>query len=453
VSSAQPDPQITPELRSLFGRFARAARDHWRARARPEQIPPSDYSVLVVVAGRGSGKNWMASHDVHEQAASGAAMRIALVGATATDVRYTMVEGVSGILAAAPAGERPEWEPGKGQITWRSGAIARCFSADTPDALRGPEHDFAWCDELASWRRADETWSNLLLTMRAGTQPRIIVTTTPKPTRLVRELLSRDGTDGIVVRRMTTYDNREHLAPTFLAQLLRRFEGTRLARQELLAELLEDVPGALWNRDLLEATRVERAPEQLSRIVVGVDPSGSSTNDASMTGIIACGLGLDGEGYVLADVSRRGTPREWASAAIGAFHSLKADKICVERNYGGEMAAATLSSIDPGVPVIEVTSSRGKVLRAEPIASLFEQKRAHIVGSMPELEDQMCSFTSNWDRSRDGSPDRIDAMTFALSELMLGPAPTGFIDWNMLLVNGEPLPEPDPITTPEYYQT
>lgn len=434
----------------LFGRFAKAIRGDWRSRARPAQIPPEDFSVLLLLAGRGAGKTWAAASYVNEQATLGAVRRIALIGSTVNDTRYTMVEGESGIIAAArAAGTEVSYEGGKGLITWPSGAIARCFSADTPNQFRGPEHDLAWCDEAAAWRRAEDTWSNLLLTMRIGAQPRIVVTTTPRPVRLIRDLVARDGTDGIVVRRMSTYDNRTNLAPQFFAQLVRKFEGTRLARQELLAELLEDTPGALWSRDVLEGTRVDAAPKDLQRITIGVDPAGSSAEGADMTGIIACGLGADGEGYVLADLSRRGTPREWASAAIAAYHSLKADKIVIERNFGGEMAAATLASIDPGVPVKEITSSRGKVLRAEPIGSIFEQRRAHIVGTLPELEDQMCSFTADWNRARDGSPDRVDAMTFALTDLMLSEKPGGYIRPEALLA---PAPEagPVPVELPKF---
>ena len=418
---------------SIFGRFASAVRSDWRSRARPAQIPPVDYSVFLELAGRGSGKTWSASNYVNEQAASGVATRIALIGATANDVRYTMVEGVSGILATARAGERPEFEPGKMQLTWPSGALARLYSADTPDALRGPEHDLAWCDELAAWRRADETWSNLLLTMRAGAHPRIIVTTTPKPTRLIRELVSRDGKDGVVVRRMSTYDNAANLPPSFFHQLIRRFEGTRLARQELLAELLEDVPGALWNRDVLEETRVDSEPKELERVVIAVDPAGSTSEGADETGILICARGADGHGYVLSDQSGRYAPTEWAHKVVNAFHARRADAVIIEKNYGGDMAAATIASVDSAVMVKEINSSRGKVLRAEPVSSLFEQRRVHLVGSHPELEDQCCSFTSDWDRRRDGSPDRVDALVFALSELLLQERPGGFIRTEALL--------------------
>jgi phage terminase large subunit-like protein len=437
----RPPEEPPSDLPNLFGRFARALRDNWRTLARPAQIPPEDFSVFVELGGRGSGKTWSAAHYVCEQAASGAAMRIALVGATASDVRFTMVEGVSGILACSRPGERPEYEPGKNQLTWPSGAIARLYSADTPDALRGPEHDLSWCDELAAWRRADEAWSNLMFGLRAGTRPRAIVTTTPRPTRLIRDLVSRDGQDGVVVRRTSTYDNAKNLPPSYFKQLIRRFEGTRLARQELHAELLQDTPGALWTREILEETRVESAPP-LQRIVIGVDPAGSTSEGADLTGIVACGIGLDQHLYLLHDLSLRGTPREWASKVMGAYHALRADKVVVETNFGGQMAAATLASVDSSVPVKEISSSRGKVLRAEPIGSLFEQKRAHVVGSLPELEDEMSSFTSDWDRARDGSPDRVDAMVFAATELMLTVSAGGYFQAASLLVDGEPVPAP-----------
>jgi phage terminase large subunit-like protein len=425
----------------LYGQLAesleRSAAHNWRERARTSQLPPADFSIWALLSGRGFGKSWTGANLTCELAGSGEAKRIALVGPTWDHVRATMVEGASGILTVAPAWGRPIFEASKSQLTWPSGSIATMYSADQPESLRGPEHDFCWADELASWRRPD-TWDNLLLTLRLG-KPRVVVTTTPKPTRLIRDLVAREGTDGIVITRGSTYENRAHLAPQFFTQLVRRYEGTRLARQELLGQVLDDVPGALWNREGLEATRVEEAP-LLQRVVIGVDPAGSSAAGADMTGIVACGLGQDGHLYVLADSSVRGTPREWAAKAIGLYYSLKADKVVVERNFGGEMAAATLASVDPAVPVKEISSSRGKVLRAEPIASFWEQKRAHVVGAFPELEDQLCSFTSDWDRARDGSPDRCDAMVFAGSELMLARAVGGFFSQELLLVDGEPVP-------------
>jgi phage terminase large subunit-like protein len=423
-----------PLFSSLAQALRQSANGDWRVRARPAQLPPAEFSIWLILTGRGWGKNWTAGNLACELAGSGAVKRIALLGPTTDHVRQTQVEGQSGILNLAPAWCRPTFESSRGLLTWPSGSIATIYSADTPEALRGPEHDFAWCDELASWRRP-ETWDNLLLTLRIGT-PRIVVTTTPRPTKLIRDLCAREGTDGIVITRGATYDNRSNLAPSFFQQLVRRFEGTRLARQELLGQVLEDVPGALWTRDILETTRVETAPP-MQRIVIGVDPAGSAAPGADLSGIIACGLGQDGHGYVLGDFSCRGTPREWAGKAIGAFHSLRADKIVVERNFGGDMAAATLASVDPSVPVKEISSSRGKALRAEPIASLFEQRRAHVVNAQPELEEQMCSFTSDWDRARDGSPDRVDALVFALAELMLESPARGCFDIRAILMDGD----------------
>lgn len=431
---------MPPDLyAALADALEASATSDWRARARPAQLPPLDYSIWLVLSGRGWGKNFAAGNLTCELAGSGAARRIALVGPTWDHVRQTMIEGVSGVLTLAPTWCRPTFEASKSQLTWPSGAIATMYSADTPEALRGPEHDFCWADELASWRRP-ETWDNLQLTMRLG-RPRIVCTTTPKPTRLIRDLVAREGTDGIVITRGSTFDNRANLAPTFFSQLVRRYEGTRLGRQELLGEVLDDVPGALWTRETLEETRVESAPP-LQRIVIGVDPAGSTSEGADLTGIVACGVGHDGHLYVLSDLSCRGTPREWASKVVGAYHSLRADKVVVETNFGGQMAAATLASVDPAVPVKEISSSRGKVLRAEPIASLFEQRRAHIVGSLPELEDQMCSFTSDWDRSRDGSPDHVDALVFAATELMIGRPLGGYFAESALLSNGEPAAMP-----------
>jgi phage terminase large subunit-like protein len=427
----------------LYGQLAhsleKSAAHNWRGQARPSQLPPADFSVWLLLSGRGFGKSWCGANYTCELAGSGEAKRIALIGPTWDHVRATMVEGSSGIMTVAPAWGRPVFEASKSQLTWSSGAIATMYSADQPESLRGPEHDFAWCDELAAWRRP-ETWDNLLLTLRLG-KPRVVVTTTPRPTKLIRDLVAREGTDGIVITRGSTYENRAHLAPQFFTQLVRRYEGTRLARQELLGQVLDDVPGALWTREMIEETRVEEAPE-LQRICIGVDPAGSSAAGADLTGIVGCGLGQDGHLYVLADSSIRGTPREWAAKAIGLYYSLKADKIVVERNFGGEMAAATLASVDPGVPVKEISSSRGKVLRAEPIASFWEQKHAHIAGTFPELEDQMCSFTSDWDRARDGSPDRVDSLVFSASELMLTRAIGGFFSEQLLLVEGAPVPLP-----------
>ena len=425
--------------------FAAALKSDWRMLARPEQLPPKVFSIWLFLAGRGSGKNWADSHYVHEMGASGAVERIALIGATADATRFTMVEGAAGILAAAGDNDRPVFEASKGQLRWPSGCIAHLYSADSPELLRGPEFGLAWCDELASWRRAQETWDNLNFCMRGSRNPKIVISTTPRPTKLIKDLVAREGTDGIVITRSSTYDNRKNLPPSFFSHLVKKYEGTRTGRQELLAELLTDTPGSLWTAENLEATRVTQAPT-MQRIVVAIDPSGSGSEDADECGIVIAGLGLDGEGYVLADLSGRMSPTEWARRAIDAYRHFKADRIIAETNFGSLMVIGTISAIDPNVPTKAITSSRGKVLRAEPISTLFEQGRCHLVGSFPELEDQATSFTSDYDRSRDGSPDRVDALVFAFTELMCNQPASGYFSLSSLLANGEPVATPKRVT-------
>lgn len=422
----------------LTNRFAAALKDDWRARARPSQLPPPAYAIWLQLAGRGSGKTWAAGNVVQEEGAAGTVERIALIGATADSVRQTMVEGAAGILAAAGDQDRPVYEASKGQLTWPSGTIALLYSADSPELLRGPEFGLAWCDELASWRRDRETWDNLQFCMRGSKNPRIIISTTPKPTKLIKELVARAGTDGVVITRSSTYDNRANLPPSFFSHLVKKYEGTRTGRQELLAELLLDTPGALWSAETLETTRVEHAPQSMQRVVVAIDPSGSGGEGSDEAGVIVAGLGMDSHVYVLADLSGRMSPTEWARKAIDAYRVHGADRIVAEINFGSQMVIDTIRAIDPGVPSKSITSSRGKVLRAEPVSAFFEQNRAHLVGSFPQLEDQLTSFTSDYDRARDGSPDRLDAMVFAIAELTSGAAPGGYFNETALLCNGVP---------------
>jgi len=398
----------------------------WRFWARPNQLPPPGaWRVWLLLAGRGFGKTRTGAEWVRLQVEQKRARRIALVAPTSADVRDVMIEGESGLLAISPEGSRPRYEPSKRRLTWPGGAVATAFSAEEPDRLRGPQHDAAWCDELAAWRHA-EAWDMLMLGLRLGADPRCVVTTTPKPVRLLRQLLA-DG--GVAVTRGSTYDNRDNLAPAFLAQIVKRYEGTRLGRQELEAELLDDVPGALWTREMIERARLIAAPE-LRRIVVAIDPAMTSGEDADETGIIAAGIGFDGHGYVLDDLSGRMPPHEWARRAVAAYHARKADRVVAEVNNGGDMVEATIRMIDAGVSYRALRASRGKILRAEPVAALYERGRVHHVGGFAVLEDQMCAFTTDFDRQAAGySPDRLDALVWALSDLMVETGDTGLLDY------------------------
>ena len=389
------------------------ALEDWEFWARSSQLaPPGDWRVWLLLAGRGFGKTRSGAEFVRARVESGLAVRIALVGPTAADVRDVMIEGDSGLLAVASADERPLYEPSKRRLTWPNGAVALAFSADEPERLRGPQHDLAWCDELAAWRYA-AAWDNLLLGLRLGADPRAVVTTTPKPNRLVRDVLASPGT---VVTRGTTFDNADNLAPAFLDSVVRRYQGTRLGRQELEAELLDDVPGALWLRDAIEAARVAAAPD-LSRIVVAIDPAASAGEGADETGIVVAGLAHDGQVYVLDDRSGRMSPRAWALKAVAAYKSFAADRIVAEVNNGGDMVEATLRSVESDAPFRALRASRGKAIRAEPVAALYEQGRVHHVGCLPALEDQLCAFTADFDRAA-GSPDRLDALVWAVTDLM-----------------------------------
>src|SRR5579864_3429316 len=315
---------------------------HYDWQPRPAQKPPRGYwRVWLLLAGRGFGKTRTGAEYIRAQVQARKARRIALVAPTASDVRGVMVEGESGLLSIGPPAERPDYEPSKHLLSWPNGAIATTYSADEPDRLRGPQHDLAWCDELAAWRYP-QAWDMLMFGLRLGADPRAIVTTTPRPTRFIRDLLADPK---VAVTHGRTVENAENLAPAFLDQIVCRYEGTRLGRQELDAEILEDVPGALWSHGLIDAARAETVPA-LTRIVVAIDPAVSSDEHADETGIVAAGKDADGHGYVLADLSGRYTPTEWAKAAIAAYRAHKADRIVAEINNGGEMVEATLRIVD-----------------------------------------------------------------------------------------------------------
>ena len=387
----------------------------WSMWARPQQLAPSgDWSTWLICAGRGFGKTRTGAEWVRQKIESGS-NRMAFVAATAADIRDVMVEGESGILAVHPAWCRPKYEPSKRRITFHTGAIATTYSADEPDRLRGPQHEDAWADELAAWRYAD-AWDQLQFGLRLGHHPQCVVTTTPRPVAVMRELIADAD---VPVSTGSTYDNASNLAPSFLATMRKKYEGTRLGRQELHAELLEDIEGAMWRRDWIERARLSAPPDGgYDRIVVSVDPAITSTGDEH--GIIVCGKKGD-HGFVIDDKTTRGSPLDWATAAVAAFHMHKADRIIAEKNQGGEMVEQTIKTVDPRVPVKLVHASRGKALRAEPVSALYEVEpgRIHHVGSFDQLEDQMCMWVPD---SGADSPDRLDAAVHGLTELLLGRA-------------------------------
>jgi phage terminase large subunit-like protein len=382
----------------------------WNFWARTDQLPPKEFAngsktYWLAKAGRGWGKTRVGAEQV--RAWSRSCRYVNLIGATLDDVRDIMVEGESGILAICANEERPRFI--NRQLIWPNGCKSLLFTADEPERLRGKQHEKLWADELGAWRYP-ESWDQAQFGLRIGKSPQAIVTTTPRPTKVVKELMKNPA---CVVTHGTSYDNFENLAPEFFASIIRRYEGTRLGRQELNAELLEDNPGALWTRANIDELRVQCAPAA-RRLVVAIDPAVTSREDSDETGIIAAAIGNDGHGYVLNDASLIASPDKWARAAVDLYHRLKADRIIAESNNGGEMVALTLKTVDRSVPIKLVTASRGKMIRAEPVAALYEQKRVHHVGSFPALEDQLCDYDP---LTAPFSPDRMDALVWAFTEL------------------------------------
>lgn len=390
----------------------------WRVLARHEQLPPAgDWDSWLILAGRGFGKTRAGAGWVHECAALLPDVRIALIGATLADARAVMVEGESGILATAPPGASVTFEPSRRRVIWENGAQALLVSAEKPDSLRGPQFHFAWGDEAARWKYAAATIANLRLGLRLGDKPRLLLTTTPKPLPWLKALLADVACK---VARGGTLDNSDNLPNAFISAVLRDYGGTRLGRQEINGELIEDVEGALWTRDIFEKHRLRAAPA-LMRVVVAVDPPASSGANADCCGIIAVGLGADGRGYVLGDRSVQGlTPDNWARAVVAAADDFGADKVIAEVNNGGEMVVQVLRAIDANLAVKPVHAARGKVARAEPVASLYAEGKVSHVGVLPALEDELCGLIVGGTYAGPGrSPDRADALVWALGELML----------------------------------
>jgi phage terminase large subunit-like protein len=362
--------------------------------------------------------------------AAGKASRVALVAETAADARDVMVEGESGLLAIHPPDFRPIYEPSKRRLTWPNGAVGTIFNATEPDQLRGPQHDCAWSDELAKWRYAQDTWDNLQFGMRLGVNPQQVVTTTPRPIAALKRIASDDAT---VVTKGSTYDNKANLASSFIEKMEQRYAGTRLGRQELDAELLDDSPDALWRRAQIDAQRIVKVGDgykrsgkpfklpDFKRVVVAVDPAaeagGSGDGDGGAeTGIIAVALGVDGRGYVLDDATCALGPDGWAKRAVATYDLHHADRIVPEKNNGGAMVTSVLRSVRPTAPIVPVHASRGKVTRAEPVAALYEQGRVSHVGTFSELEDQMVVFTP-FGIEGGTTGDRVDALVWALTDL------------------------------------
>ncbi len=395
----------------------------WEAWARDKQLEPEGkWTIWLIMAGRGFGKTRTGAEWIRKHAESGKVGRISLIGRTAADVRDVMVEGESGLLAISPNWARPKYEPSKRRLTWPNGCTATTFSADEPDTLRGPQSEKIWMDEPAAWQYED-SFDQALFGLRLGTNPQACLTTTPRPTKLIKRLMTDSTT---VVTTGTTYENEQNLAPTFFKQVVGRYEHTRLGLQELFAQLLDDNPNALWKREaMLEAYRVTQFP-QLKRVVVGVDPSVHDAEEQSLsdetlaeTGIVVGGVGMDNHGYILADNSLFGSPLSWATEAVAAYHRNKADRIVAEINNGGALVEVNIRTVDKNVAYKHVRAARGKQTRAEPVASLYEQGKVHHVGLFGQLEDQMCQWMPG-----EKSPDRMDALVWCLTELMLEPGLT-----------------------------
>lgn len=407
-----PADQRAEVLGKLTEAEAEALLHDWRGfLARPEQIAPEgDWDIWLVLAGRGFGKTETGARWVKEQVEAGV-KSIALIAETQKDLEEVMV---ARILAVHPEGQKPSVRYKPVRITWPNGAVALGYNGTEPNQLRGPEFEAAWLDELAKYRHARETWDMLQFGMRLGNHPRQIVTTTPRATELIKAIVA--GQEGkIAITHGKTTDNASNLAPSFLTKIRARYEGTRLGRQELNAEILGDLPGALWTMASLDAYRLREEPK-MARIVVAVDPAVTDNEESDEHGIIVVGLSDDQRGIVLEDASMTGSPGEWARRVASLYRTWGADAVVVEVNQGGDMVRHTLQTAAPNLSIREVRASRGKHIRAEPIAALYEQGRIAHVGAYPELETQMTQMTSGGYRG-DGSPDRLDALVWGLSDL------------------------------------
>lgn len=407
-------------LSSLTDEQKAELKYNWEFWARPNQLPPEgNWNTWVVMAGRGFGKTRMGAEWVRGLAHKYPGCRIALVAETAADARDVMIKGDSGLLNCDPTLSEDSWSPTNRCLTWPNGSKAYTYNGTTPDQLRGPQHHFAWVDELAKFEYMQDAWDQTQFGLRLGEHPQCLVTTTPRPLPLIKKLVADPDT---VVTNGSTLDNADNLAKNTVKQLYERYGGTRLGRQELEGEILGDIPGALWSRENIDNNRLKQAPDDLERVFVAVDPATSSEEGSDETGIVVVALARDPDGYargyVLEDGTIKGSPEEWARKAVSLYRKYSADKIVAEKNQGGDMVASVIKAVDRNVPIKLVHASRGKVIRAEPISSLYEQNRVHHVGRHDLLEDQMCIFSiDNVRNSSTGSPDRVDALVWGLTEI------------------------------------
>jgi phage terminase large subunit-like protein len=408
------------EVRKFDRDFTIYGHDH--------QLPPEftragfPWTTWLLLGGRGAGKTRAGAQWVkglalgHSPYADKPLGPIALVGESEHDVREVMIEGVSGLLPLHPRKDRPTWTPSRRRLEWKNGVVAHAFSAEDPESLRGPQFAAAWCDELAKWRHADAAFDMLQFGLRLGERPRQVITTTPRPIALIKRLMADRNA---VVTRAATADNAHYLSPGFLDVILARYAGTRLGRQEILGEIVAERVDALWSRAMIETCRVDKAPP-LQRIVVAVDPPASATKSAAACGLVAAGRTDGGAIYVLADDTIAGlSPAGWAAKAIALWRKFEADALVVEVNQGGDMVRAVIAEADRSVPVVAVRAHRGKWLRAEPVAALYEQGRVKHAGCFSALEDEMCDFGIDG-LSSGRSPDRLDALVWAVTALSFG---------------------------------
>lgn len=432
-----PDEEVKKLLTELGPQKAEELQHDWAFWARDLQLEPTDnkdprllergltktqWGTWVINAGRGFGKTKAGSEWVRHRVKMGNGI-VHCVAPTKGDVRRVMVEGDSGLLNVCWKGDKtyrgapmgyPVWSPTNNTLTWENGAKAVFFSAEDPERLRGPQCHAAWCDELAAWSRAQDTWDMMQFGLRLGQHPQVLVTTTPKPTKLIRNILADDKT---IISRGSTYDNAANLADTFLEAVRKQYEGTRLGRQELYAEILDEASGALWSRSLLASCEVDRdqVPD-LRRIVVSLDPAITSNAESDLTGIVVAGVDINGTAYVLEDATGRYTPQQWASKAVELYNKYEADRVVAEKNQGGDMVKHTLLTECPTLPIRLVHASRGKMARAEPVSALYEQGKVKHVKGLNELEDQMVTWEPLGSL---GSPDRLDSLVWSITDLLL----------------------------------